>query len=168
MSRSKITLISAMDVNRLIGSNNQLPWHLPEDLQHFREKTLNKPIIMGRKTYESIGRPLPQRQNIIVSNDPLFIPAPTSNCHVVSSIEDALLLFPDYDEIFIIGGSSIYEQTISIASHLCLTIINSQFEGDKYFPDWNSESHSWRLVDKTDYISRTGLEYSICNWERIF
>ena len=126
-----ISIIVAMAKNRVIGKDNDMPWHLPADLKHFKEVTLGKPIIMGRKTYESIGRPLPGRLNIVIStNKNLKI----AGCECVSSIDEAINLVKDVEEVMIIGGGFLYEQTINIANKLYLTFIDLEVDGDVKFP----------------------------------
>ncbi len=139
---SRISLIAAMDHNRLIGRDNQLPWHLPADLRHFKDVTMAKPILMGRKTYESIGRPLPGRKNIVISRDKAYSQA---GCEVVHSIDAALACAADVEEIMVIGGASIYDLTLSRADRLYLTIIDKTFEGDAWFPVY--DTHDWYTVD---------------------
>jgi dihydrofolate reductase len=127
----RLSAIVAMSENRVIGNDNRLPWHLPADLQHFKLVTLGKPIIMGRKTFESIGRPLPGRQNIIVTRDVDFL-AP--GCVVVHSIEAAISAASDQEEAFVIGGALLYEQMLPLVQCLYLTVIHQAFEGDTFFP----------------------------------
>jgi dihydrofolate reductase len=133
MKTPKISIIVAMAKNRVIGKDNDMPWHLPADLQHFRQKTLDRPIIMGRKTYESIGRPLPKRHNIIVSRNPDY---KVEGCDVVSSLESAVEAAGDVDELFIIGGGFLYDQTIKQADKLYLTFIDLDVDGDTLFPEY--------------------------------
>ena len=117
----KISLVVAKSKNNVIGKNNQLPWHLPADLKHFKNLTMGKPIIMGRKTFDSIGKPLPGRRNIIISHQPnLFI----DGCEVFHSIDDALSALKNETEVMIIGGANLYAQTIERASRLYLTEID--------------------------------------------
>lgn len=140
-----ISIIAAISENRVIGNNNKLLWHIPEDFARFKKITLNHPVIMGRKTYESIGKPLPDRTNIIITRDENY---KTEGCLVVHSLEEAIRLakespsFAESDsamagkEIFIIGGGQIYQQAINIADKLYLTVIKKEFAGDTYFPDY--------------------------------
>lgn len=125
-----------MDRNRLIGSNNQLPWHLPADFAHFKSVTMGKPVIMGRKTYESIGKPLPGRTNIVLSRDPDIR---YEGVACVSSFEQALLLVADVEEVMIIGGSTIYEMLLPRANRLYLTYVDAEFEGDAWFPEFDTD-----------------------------
>lgn len=128
----RLSLIWAMDNNRLIGSNNALPWHLPADLAFFKRTTMDKPILMGRKTYQSIGKPLPGRQNIVISRDRSFS-AP--GCDVCNGIDAALKLCTQADEAMLIGGASLYQQTLAIADSLYITLIDAEFSGDTWFPE---------------------------------
>ena len=133
MNKPIISLIAAMANNRVIGKNNQMPWHLPADLRHFKAITLGKPIIMGRKTYESIGRPLPGRKNIVISRDTNYT---LENCETVCSLEEAMGLVNDVEEIMIIGGGYLYSQTLPQADRLYLTFIDLDVEGDTRFPSY--------------------------------
>ncbi len=143
-------MIAAMDRNHLIGNNNQLPWHLPADFAHFKSTTMGKPIVMGRKTYESIGKPLPGRVNIVLSRNPetQFEGVVCVNC-----FEDALVAVPDAQEIMIIGGSTIYEKLLPQANRMYLTFVDAEFEGDAWFPDfddnqWFESESVMRPADK--------------------
>lgn len=129
----RIALVVAMDCHGLIGRCNQLPWHLPNDLAHFKRLTLHKPIIMGRKTFESIGRPLPERKNIVITRHPERHAVP--GCHFVSSMAAALGQAASAEEVFIIGGAQLYQEGLSIAQRIYLTRIAHGFEdGDTWFP----------------------------------
>ena len=128
-----ISIIVAMAKNRVIGKENDMPWHLPADLQHFRKMTSGKPIIMGRKTYESIGRPLPKRHNIIISNNRDY---KQEGCDVVGSLEEAVKVAGDVEELFIIGGGFLYNESINQADRLYLTFIDLEVKGDTFFPSY--------------------------------
>lgn len=149
-----ISLIAAMSKNRVIGKDNQLPWHIPEDFQYFKEMTLEKPIIMGRKTFESIGRPLPKRRNIILTRDTHF---ETPGCEVFHTIEDVLKALKNEPEIMVIGGATIYEQFLPLADRIYLTEVNIDIEGDAFFPNldpltWNNPSvHSQKQSHPLTY-----------------
>lgn len=136
----KISMIAAMTEDRVIGIENTLPWKLPNDMKWFRQNTLGKPIVMGRKTFESFGaKPLPQRTNIIITRDPSY---QADDCIVVYSIDEALEAAGDVDEVMIIGGASFYEQMLPKADRLYLTFVEAKLEGDAWFPefdlnDWN-------------------------------
>ncbi len=148
--KSKISIILAMSENLTIGKDNDLPWNLPSDLKMFKEKTLNSILFMGRKCYDSIGRPLPKRENVVLTTDTsLEIPG----CVVVNSINEFLSLYKDDPrEIFIIGGANLYEQTFDIADKLYLTLIQGEVEGDVKvsgldFTKWAFESESEQLEE---------------------
>ena len=127
----RISIIAAMAKNRVIGQKNALPWHLPEDLKHFRKLTMGHHIVMGRKTFESIGKPLPGRTSIVVSrNADLVIPG----AEVAPSMEKAVSLCSGDEEIFIIGGGELFSQAMSFADRIYLTEIQDEYEGDAYFP----------------------------------
>lgn len=137
----RISIIAALSQNRAIGKNQKLLWHIPEDLKRFKEITLNHPVIMGRKTYESIGRSLPDRTNIIVTRYTDYV---VPSCLVYHSLDEAIKAAKGIEEgrgvepeIFIIGGADIFAQTISIADRLYLTIIEGKYEGDAFFPDYS-------------------------------
>ena len=129
-----ISIIAAMDRNRLIGNNNQLPWHLPADFAHFKSTTMGKPVIMGRKTYESIGKPLPGRTNIVLSRNPA---TEFEGVECVSSFEEAVALVPDAEEVMVIGGSKIYEMLLPQVNRLYFTYVDAEFEGDAWFPEFD-------------------------------
>lgn len=143
---TRLSLIVAMDENRLIGADNQLPWHLPADLALFKRTTMGKPIIMGRKTFESIGRPLPGRRNVVISRDPSF-QAP--GCEVSHAIDAALAICDGADEVMLIGGASLYQQTLALASTLYVTRIHHRFSGDTWFPEFAAEN--WNIEEKQDF-----------------
>ncbi len=135
MEKPCISIIAAIGSNRELGKNNKLLWNIPEDLKRFKELTLNHPVIMGRKTFQSIGRPLPERTNIIITRDKNY---QQKDCLITHSLDKAIELakIKDEEEIFIIGGGQIYEQAIGIADKLYLTIIKGKFAADTFFPDY--------------------------------
>lgn len=130
-----ISLIAALAVDRVIGMENAMPWNLPADLAWFKRNSLNKPVIMGRLTWESIGRPLPDRKNIVISSNPIE----DSRVEWVSSMEAAIAACSDAEEIMVIGGGSIYEQFLPLAQRLYLTHIDAEVEGDTHFPDYSPD-----------------------------
>ena len=130
----RLSIIVAMDDNQLIGKDNALPWHLPADLGYFKKTTTGKTVLMGRKTYESIGRPLPNRRNVVVSRNTDF---EAEGCEVVGSIEAALELAKDDDEVMVMGGASFYEQMLPSADRLYITQIEGEYEGDAHFPKFD-------------------------------
>ena len=139
----KISLIAAIDNNRTIGIDNQLPWHLPADLMHFKQKTLGKPILMGRLTHESIGRPLPGRTNIILTHQSEY-KAP--GCAVIHSLDAISTLNLTGAELMVIGGASIYAALIDQADILYLTLVDTSIQGDKYFPPW--QPNAWNIQER--------------------
>lgn len=140
-----ISMIAAMADDRIIGKDNQMPWHLPADFAWFKRCTLGKPIVMGRKTYDSIGRPLPGRLNIVITRDTeLQIEGVT----VVQSVEQAIEVAGDVEELMIIGGGSIYQACLPMASRLYLTFIKADVNGDTRFPQWDD---SFKRVSQESY-----------------
>jgi len=154
-----ISIIAAMDENAVIGINNSLPWKLPSDMKWFRQHTMDKPIVMGRKTFESFGaKSLPNRQNIIVTHNSDYN---AENCDVVTSINAALSTATESDEIMIIGGAFFYEQTIAMADRLYLTTVHTKVaEGDAWFPklnldDWLVDFDERHEIDEKNSIAHT-------------
>jgi dihydrofolate reductase len=141
-----ISLVVAMDRNRLIGRNQQLPWHLPADLRHFKEITMGKPILMGRKTWESIGRPLPGRTNVVVTASADF-QAP--GCIVTHSIEEALAAVGEDKEVMVIGGAHLYRQLLPRADRIYLTLVDHAFAGDTWFPEL--DERDWKECCRHDH-----------------
>lgn len=155
-----ISLIVAHDRNRVIGYENKMPWHLPGDLQYFKEMTMAKPIIMGRKTFESIGRPLPGRRNIVITRNTAYS---ADGIEVVGSLDEALQLAGDVPEIMIIGGAQIFEQAMPIADKLYITLINHAFTGDTYFPSYDQ----WQQIACRELITAPeGYTYQYCLFEK--
>ncbi|TCJ94658.1 dihydrofolate reductase [Volucribacter psittacicida] len=144
-----LSMIVAMTQNRVIGKDNQMPWHLPADLAWFKQHTLGKPVIMGRKTFESIGRALPKRPNIILSRSAFH----HQDIQVVQDMETALALSKDYPEAMLIGGGQLFEQYIDKVDRLYLTIIQTELAGDTFFPEldwtqWHIQSELYRPADE--------------------
>ncbi len=146
---TKISLIAAMANNRVIGKDNDMPWHMPADLQHFKKVTMGKPVVMGRKTFESIGRPLPGRQNVVITRNKSW---QQKGVTVVSSPQEALNVLAESSEVMIIGGGNIYREFLSQADELYLTKIDLEVEGDTQFPDWTSVGE-WREVSSEKHAS---------------
>jgi dihydrofolate reductase len=136
-----ITVIAAVAENNALGKENQLLWHLPDDFKRFKAITSGHYIIMGRKTFESFPKPLPNRTHVIISRQPNYQP---EGCIVVNSLEKAIEACPKTEEVFIIGGGEIYRQSIEVANKLDLTKVHASFEGDTYFPEINLTQ--WKLV----------------------
>ncbi|KZE67743.1 dihydrofolate reductase [Fictibacillus phosphorivorans] len=143
-----ISFVVAMDENRAIGKDNDLPWYLPNDLKHFKNVTMGKPIVMGRKTYESIGKPLPGRENIVVTRDDNYQASGTT---VVHSVDEVLNL--DAEELCVIGGTEIFKLFMPVADRLYVTEIHDTFDADTYFPEinrneWHEVSRKPGIVDE--------------------
>jgi len=153
----KVSLIVAVSRNGVIGKQSELPWHLPDEMARFKQITMGHPIIMGRKTHESIGRTLPGRQNIIISHNSDF---KAEGCTVVGSLEAALKVAGAADEVFIIGGASIYEMAMPRASKLYLTRVDADIDGDKYF---TFDSTEWEQIGlerhPADEKNKFGFEF---------
>lgn len=159
-----LSIITAMDNNRLIGKDNALPWKVPADLQFFKKVTMFKPIIMGRKTFESIGRPLPGRRNIIITRDQEFT---AEGCELVYSPAMAIEAVQDVEEAMIIGGANIYQQFLEKADRLYLTKVLGEFEGDAWFPE--IDFSQWGLTEKQDHKAdeKNECDYSFQTFDRI-
>lgn len=142
----QISLIAAMGKNRIIGKNNSLPWKLPEDMKRFKEITKGKLIVMGRKTFESIGKPLPNRTNIIITHDKNY---KADGCVVVYSVEEALKTAKGNEEVMVIGGEQIFKLFLPKADRMYLTFIDEDFEGDAYFPQYNKDE--WKEVHREEH-----------------
>ena len=136
-----LSIVVAMDKNRLIGKDNKLPWRLPADLAYFKKITTGKSIVMGRKTYDSIGRPLPNRRNIVISRNSKTL---ITGCEVLTNIDEVLSITKDEDEVMVIGGASLCEQLLPQVSRLYITKIEGKFDGDVYFPEYDESD--WRQV----------------------
>ena len=158
---SKLTIIVATDAQRGIGINNTLPWKLPEDLAHFKRTTTGHPIIMGRKTFDSIGRPLPNRRNIVVTRNDQWA---HEGVEAVASLEAALELL-DGAEGFVIGGAEIYQQSLPLADQLIITQIAHTFDCDAFFPDIDTDS--WEEASREEQVSAaSGLHYAFVTLRR--
>jgi len=139
----KISYVVAYAKNRIMGINNQLPWHLPDDLQHFKKLTLEKALLMGRKTYQSIGRPLPKRRNIVLTRDQnLQIPG----CEVIHNLDDLVKILPENTEVMIAGGADIFKLMLPYADTLYVTEIKHNLSGDTYFP--KLEPQHWLEISR--------------------
>ena len=163
-NQPKITLIAAMAHNRVVGSHQRLPWRLPADLAHFKKITMGKPVVMGRKTLESIGRPLPGRENVVLSRQTdISIPG----CKVAASLEEALLYLRDHEEIMIIGGGHLFEQALPLADRLILTMIDLDIEGDTFFPEWSLQE--WQAVERESHLpdEKNPYSYEFVEWQRV-
>ena len=141
-----ISIIVAVAKNGVIGDKNSLLWHLREDMIHFRTTTSGHPVVMGRKTYDSIGRPLPKRTNVVITRDTNLT---IEGCTVVHSLEEAVAMFDKSEEVFIIGGAQIYAQALAIADRIYLTVIDKEYEGDTSFPE--IDYSAWKDISREEY-----------------
>jgi dihydrofolate reductase len=158
-----ISFVVAMDENRAIGKDNDLPWYLPNDLKHFKKTTMGKPIVMGRKTYESIGKPLPGRENIVVTRDQSYHAEGTITVH---SVDEVLQL--KAEEICVIGGTEIFKLFLPVADRLYITEIHHTFDADTYFPelsdeDWEEVSRTAGIVDEKNKYPHEFVVYEKIN-----
>ena len=163
-----LSLIAALAHNRVIGRDNQLPWHLPADLKHFKAMTLGKPIIMGRKTWDSLGRPLPGRLNIVVSRQPGLM---LEGAEVFATLEAAIARADEWacqedaDELMLIGGAQLYTQGLALAQRLYLTRVGLEPEGDAFFPE--VDDADWRLASSVEHPASADIPfYAFEVWER--
>jgi len=158
---TRIYLVAAVSLNGVIGARGRLPWHLPEDLQHFKKLTLGHPVIMGRRTWESLGKPLPGRANIVISRKAGF-EAPGAS--VAATLEAAVALCAGEPVAFVIGGAEIYAAAIPLADGIVLTEIHRDYDGDTLFPDW--DRNAWRVAQKEAHTSSTGVRFDFVRYER--
>lgn len=159
-----ISLIAAVADNGVIGKDNRLPWDLPADLHHFKRLTLGKPVLMGRRTYESIGRPLPERINIVLTRDSGFEAA---GCVVVHSLEEGLRVAASHAELMVIGGAALYARLLPKAERLYLTLVHAAVDGDVRFPE--VDLSEWRELERQDLApdERNRHPYSFVTLERL-
>lgn len=163
----KLKLIFARAANGVIGLNNQMPWHLPEDLAHFKRTTLGCPVLMGRKTWESIPakfRPLPGRANLVITRQPDW---QAEGAHVVHSLEEGLTLAlahcPEGKDLWVMGGAEIYAQAASIAEEAVVTEIEADYEGDAFAPQLGA---GWQEISRESHVSSTGLKFSFVTYRQ--
>ena len=155
-SGPKIYLVAAVASNGVIGVNGQLPWHLPEDLQHFKRITLGHPIIMGRRTWESLKKPpLPGRENIVVTRNAGYV-APGAS--IATSLESALAMCAGEPVAFVIGGQKLFEESLPIAAGLVMTEIEKSYKGDTYFPEYDRSR--WKETQREDHVTKDGTKYA--------
>jgi len=159
----RICLIAALAANRVIGRNNALPWHLPADLKRFRALTTGHPVLMGRKTHESIGRPLPGRRNLVITRNRSYR---TPGCEVVCSLDEAIAACLGAAEIFVIGGAQLYRESLPHAHCLEFTEIGAEFDGDASFPAFSPEE--WRETAREIHADEAGVpfRYDFVRYER--
>ena len=152
-----ISIIAALTSERVIGKDNKLPWHISDDLRNFKSLTSGNTVVMGRKTFESIGRPLPNRNNVVVSSTL----QPSEGIFVCRSLEDAIETSKNFGkEIFIIGGSNIYAQSLEFADRMYLSYVKKNYEGDTFFPEFDESD--WRVVERQDFP-----EFELVVYERL-
>jgi dihydrofolate reductase len=161
MNRPALCLIAAVARNRAIGKNNQLLVHLPGDLPRFKKLTLGHPVIMGRKTWDSIGRPLPQRRNVVITRNAGWRAA---GAEAAASLADALARMATEPRVFVIGGAQIYAQALPLADELALTEIDADFEGDAFFPEWDRSR--FQQQSREDHQTPEGLRYRFTHYQR--
>jgi dihydrofolate reductase len=159
---SRVSIIVARSRNGVIGRDNALPWHLPEELKHFRATTLGHPVVMGRSTFESIGRPLPGRRNIVVTGNARWS---RPGCERAATLQQALALCAAAAEVFVIGGGRLYAEAIGLADRLVVTELELDVDGDVRFPE--IDAAQWREVARRPGLSATGIAYAIVEYERV-
>ena len=152
---TSLSIIAAVASNRVIGRDNDLPWHLPEDLKQFRCLTMGHHIIMGRKTFESLGRLLPGRTTVVVSRQPDYA---VEGAKVATGLHEALAACAGDEEVFVIGGAELYREALALADKLYLTEIEAEFDGDAWFPEYDRAD--WREQSRERRVSADGLAYS--------
>jgi len=157
-----ISLLVAHDLNRVIGANNDLPWHIPEDLAYFKKMTLGKSIVMGRKTFESIGRPLPGRLNIVLTKNENYT---AEGVLVFNDLNEAIEKAREHnEEVMIIGGAEIFKMALEIADRLYITLIEKHFEGDTFFPPYDFD---WKITSTSEKeLSKNGIPYTFFVYEK--
>jgi dihydrofolate reductase len=162
--KPRVSVIAALARNRVIGIENRLPWRLPEDLAHFKALTLGHPVLMGRKTFESLGRPLPGRTNVVITRNPGYRP---EGCVVAGSIPAAIDLCGEADEVFFIGGAELYAQAIPLADRLYLTEVDVDANGDAWFPDYDRSA--FREVGRASHTGEKGdpLRFDFVVYQRV-
>lgn len=153
----QLSLIAAMDEERLIGAHNNLPWRLPADMQWFRAQTMGKPVLMGRNTFASIGKPLPGRKNIVLSRNPKLC---IEGCTIIHSLDALDKVADGADEVMVIGGAEVYALTLPLADRLYLTTIDASFEGDAWFPD--IDDADWHEVFREEHEADAFNSWSYC------
>lgn len=159
----EISIVVAMSSNAVIGRNGDLPWHLSADLKHFKSITMGKPVVMGRITHESIGRPLPGRENIILTRDDNY---KAEGCTIINNLNDISSRFSAAEEIMIVGGSQLYAETLAAAKKLFITEVHAELAGDTYFPDF--DRGQWREIERQDCKAdeKNDFDYSFVVLER--
>ncbi|MGV6825636.1 MAG: type 3 dihydrofolate reductase [bacterium] len=159
----RVSIIAAMANNRVIGKDNRLPWHLPADLAHFKRITMGKPMLMGRKTWESLPGLLPGRRHVVITRDPAYR---AEGADTVNSIDEALAATSEADEVMVVGGANLYGQFLAIADRMYLTRVDTDVEGDAWFPDFDAKY--WQEVASESHSAddRNAFDYEFVTLER--
>lgn len=158
---ARIYLVAAVSKNGVIGANGKLPWYLPEDLRHFKQVTTGHPVVMGRKTWESIGRPLPNRSNIVISRRPDFV-AP--GAQVASSLDEALALCAGSESVMVIGGNEVFRAALPLATGLIMTEIHRDYQGDVRFPEF--DRREWKETRRESRVAANGIPFDFVWYAR--
>lgn len=155
----KLILIAAMAKNRIIGKNNSIPWHIPEEMRFFKESTMGHAVIMGRKTYDSIAKPLPGRFNVVLSRNTILN---ITGCCLANSLEEGITCCGNHEKIFIIGGRTLYKDSLHQADTILLTVLDDEYEGDTFFPQIPEET--FQLISE----KRMGTKkaFTVCTYQR--
>ena len=161
-SGPRVYLVAAVAANGIIGARGKLPWHIPEELKHFKKLTLGHPVIMGRRTWESLKGPLPQRENIVVTRTPGY---EASGAAVANSLDAALALCAGEPVAFVIGGTQLFQDSLPIADGMVLTEIHRDYEGDTWFPKW--ERAHWKESQREAHTAENGVRFDFVRYERI-
>ena len=158
---TRVWLVAAVARNGVIGAGGKLPWHLPEDLKHFKQLTLTHPVLRGRRTWESLGKPLPGRKNIVITRKAGYA-APGAS--VADSLESAIALCAGEPVVFVIGGAELYAAALPLADGLVLTEIQRDYDGDTHFPVWDRAA--WRVTKREEHTSAAGVPFCVVRYER--
>jgi len=162
MSQPRVYLVAAVAANGIIGANGKLPWHIPEELKHFKKLTLGHPVIMGRRTWESLKGPLPQRENIVVTRQAGY-DAP--GAAVANSLDAALAMCIGEPVAFVIGGTQLFEEALPIAAGMVLTEIQRDYQGDTWFPRWDRAQ--WKETQREAHTAASGVRFDFVLYERL-
>ncbi len=155
----KLILIAAMAKNRIIGKGNSIPWHIPEEMQFFKESTMGHAVIMGRKTYDSIAMPLPGRFNVVLSRSTTL---DIDGCHIANSLKKGIACCGNQEKIFIIGGGTLYKKSLNLADTILLSVLDDEYEGDTFFPQIPEKS--FQLVSEKRMGTKEG--FTLCTYQR--
>ena len=159
---TRVYLVAAVAANGIIGAKGQLPWHIPEELKHFKKLTLGHPVIMGRRTWESLKGPLPQRENIVVTRQAGYQAAGAA---VANSLEAALAMCNGESVAFVIGGTELFKESLPVADGMVLTEIQRDYEGDTWFPKW--DRRQWKETQRESHTAASGVRFDLVRYERL-